>query len=117
MSGRFARNAARPESPSGMAVTAKPSRSRASCVASRMTSSSSTNRTWVWSAIPVLSVLMKCWWSGRRAVQLSGTGVGTCPADLLYSLRTLLPGVNRPAFQLYGVTISPDGLEMGSPFS
>src|SRR3954454_18189753 len=46
-SGRRARKASSPDRPSGTAVTSKPSRSSARVVASRMTSSSSTNRTCV----------------------------------------------------------------------
>nr|BBJ52756.1 hypothetical protein SAVMC3_53850 [Streptomyces avermitilis] len=67
-----------------MAVTAKPSRSSASWVASRMTSSSSTNRTWVCSAIRCSQLLSVGAGAGRQL----GAGVAESvpPTALLYSV-------------------------------
>ncbi len=104
MSGRRVRKASRPDSPSGMAVTAKPSRSRASWVASRMTSSSSTNRTWVCSAI-------------RCSQFPAGAGVSPSPTALLYSLRVLVTKAKWLPLQLYVITSSLEGYDTGSPFS
>ena len=106
MSGRSARKASRPSRPSGIAVTVKPSRSSASWVASRMTSSSSTKRTWVlWPCRVALSPRALVWRRVSRRHEC--TARADRPAEVVVHPVGL--GVNRPAVQWYVMTSSPDG--------